>query len=72
MKNKPTSAPEYGTSAHRRAEAFACHAIESNPMTDEDIAMFDMFDREGWSNEQRIAYITKLAQQDGEAVLAAE
>jgi len=31
--------------------------IEGNPLTAEDIAMFEMFEREGWSHERRRAYI---------------
>jgi hypothetical protein len=32
-------------------------AIEGNPLTAEEIAMFEMFEREGWSHERRLAYI---------------
>ncbi len=35
--------------------------IEGNPLTPEDIAMFEMFDREGWSHERRRAYIIAKA-----------
>ena len=72
MKKSVSISPEYGSRAHRLAEASACHAIESNPLDAEDFAMFEMFEREGFSSQQRIAYITKLAQQDGESALAAE
>lgn len=57
MEKTTSTTAEYGSRAHRRAEAFACHAIEGIPATAEDIAMFEMFDREGWSDEQRLAYI---------------
>jgi hypothetical protein len=33
------------------------NAIESNPLDATDIAMFEMFEREGWSHERRRAYI---------------
>ncbi len=36
-------------------------AIEGNPLTPEEIAMFEMFDREGWSNERRRAHILALS-----------
>lgn len=32
-------------------------AIEGNPLSPEDVAMFEMFEREGWTHEQRRAYI---------------
>jgi hypothetical protein len=40
-----------------RGQIMAMQEIEGNPLTAEDIALFDMFDREGWSHEQRRAYI---------------
>lgn len=36
-------------------------AIEGNPLDAQDIAMFEMFEREGWSHEQCRAYILDLA-----------
>jgi hypothetical protein len=69
MKKSVSISPEYGSRAHRRAEAFACHAIEGIEATAEDIAMFEMFDREGWSDEQRRVYIIAQAT---ETTLAAE
>jgi hypothetical protein len=41
--------------------------IEGNPLRAEDVAMFEMFEREAWTHERRRAYI--LAQV---APLAAE
>ena len=32
-------------------------AIEGNPLDAEDIAMFEMFERERWSHERCLAYI---------------
>lgn len=43
----------------RRAEAINLHEIEGNPFTPEDEALFQMFDREGYTPEQRIRYIQK-------------
>lgn len=34
--------------------------IEGNPLTLEEIEMFEMFDREGWSHDERRAYIIQL------------
>ena len=44
-----------------RLEAMNLQDIEGNPFDAEDIAMFEMFEREGWSDEQRHAHITALA-----------
>ena len=35
--------------------------IEGNPLDAEDIAMFEMFEREGWSHERCRAYILAQA-----------
>lgn len=56
----------------RRAEAFACSAIEGQPPSQGDIEMFEMFDREGLSFEERRAYIVAQAKRDGDATLVAE
>jgi hypothetical protein len=40
-----------------RLEAMNLQEIEGNPFDAEDIAMFEMFEREGWSDEQCRAYI---------------
>jgi hypothetical protein len=36
--------------------------IEGNPLTADESAMFDMFEREGWSHEDRRAHILALCQ----------
>jgi hypothetical protein len=46
---------------HRFREACTLQEIESNPLTAEEIAMFEMFRREGWSDERRRAYLADLA-----------
>jgi len=45
------------TIRRRTREAAHLQMIEGNPFDAEDIAMFEMFDREGFSPEQRRAYI---------------
>ena len=45
----------------RRRVAIKLHEIEANPFTREDKEMFEMFDRENFTNEQRIAYIREKA-----------
>jgi hypothetical protein len=44
-----------------RLEAMNLQEIEGNPLDAEDIAMFEMFEREGWTHEQRRAHIATLA-----------
>ena len=44
-----------------RLEAMNLQEIEGNPLDTEDIAMFEMFEREGWSHGRRRAHITALA-----------
>ncbi len=44
-----------------RLEAMNLQEIEGNPLDADDIAMFEMFEREGWTHEQRRAHITALA-----------
>jgi hypothetical protein len=44
-----------------RLEAMNLQEIEGNPLDAEDVAMFEMFEREGWSDEQRHAHIAALA-----------
>ena len=43
----------------------ACHlqAMENNPLDADDLAMFEMFEREGWSQQQRRDYILAKANQ---------
>lgn len=45
----------------RHLESIKLHEIEGNPFTPEDFAMFEMFEREGWSDEQCRAYIIEQA-----------
>lgn len=49
------------TPQQRRRHAAALQAIEGNPLTARDYAMFDMFDQRGWSHEQRRAFIIEQA-----------
>lgn len=48
-------------SRERRLEAMHLQAIEDNPLDANDVAMFEMFEREAWSHERRIAYVKELA-----------
>lgn len=52
-----TSLANTAATRKRRIAAARLQEIEGNPLTPEDIAMFEMFEREGWSHERRRAYI---------------
>ena len=47
------------------AEAAHLQAIEGNPLTAEEIAMFEMFEREGWPPERRRAHILRRIEDRG-------
>jgi hypothetical protein len=51
------SPEEVAVARERRLEAMHLQVIEGNPLDAEDVAMFEMFEREGWDHEQRLAYI---------------
>ena len=44
----------------RRFEAMDLQRIEGNPLDAEDIALFEMFERERWSFERRLAHIRAM------------
>jgi hypothetical protein len=43
-----------------RLEMQHLQGIEGNPLTADEIAMFEMFEREGWSHERRRAHILAI------------
>lgn len=45
------------TEAVRLAEAMRGQEIENNPLSEDDVRMFRMFEQEGWSGDRRRAYI---------------
>ena len=54
----------------RLAEAAHLQAIEGNPLSAEEIAMFEMFEREGWSLERRRAHIARRIEDRGRVAAA--
>jgi hypothetical protein len=48
---------EVAIARKRRIAAMRLQEIEGNPLDAEEIAMFEMFEREAWSHERRRAYI---------------
>jgi hypothetical protein len=55
------SPEEIAVARKRRLEAMHLQVIEGNPFDEDDIAMFEMFEREGWDHERRRAYILSRA-----------
>jgi hypothetical protein len=51
------SPSEVALARKRRLVAMHLQEIEGNPLSAEQIAMFEMFEREGWTHEQRRAYM---------------
>jgi hypothetical protein len=51
------SPSEVAIARKRRLEGMRMQEIEGNPLNAEDIAMFEMFEREAWTHEQCRAYI---------------
>ena len=45
------------TPAIRLREIIREQQIESNPLSEADISMFEMFEREGWDGDRRQAYM---------------
>lgn len=56
-KSETTTASKPDEERTRRLEASRLQEIEGNPLTADETAMFEMFEREGWSDERRRAYI---------------
>lgn len=57
----------HDTIRQRTLEAAHLQLIEGNPLDAEDIAMFEMFDREEFSPEQRRAYIIEQSRKRTDA-----
>lgn len=43
----------------KRLTAMHLQEIEANPLSADDVAMFEMFEREAWSHERRVACIRR-------------
>jgi hypothetical protein len=55
------SPSEVEAARKRRLAAMRLQEIEGNPLSDDQVAMFEMFEREAWSHERRRAYILAKA-----------
>ena len=56
---------QIAASRARRLEAMRLQEIEGNPLDAEQVAMFEMFEREGWSHEQCTAWLLERARRAG-------
>jgi len=57
----PMSDKDKKTTKDRVQLAVHLQEIEGNPLDSDQIAMFEMFEREGWPHEKRLSYIKKRA-----------
>jgi hypothetical protein len=55
------SGPDAAVATERRLVAMHLQSMEGNPLDAEQIAMFEMFEREGWSHDERLSYIRARA-----------
>jgi hypothetical protein len=58
MSNEAVLTPNLVAAARkRRLIAMRLQEIEGNPLSPDQVAMFEMFEREAWTHERRRAYI---------------
>jgi len=72
MTNAQENQQDKAEREQRFREALALQEIEGNPLTADEIAMFEMFEREGWDEERCIAFIIEKTERETRARLAAE
>lgn len=63
MAEKLLSPAEVKAARQRRIEWQHLQMIEGNPLDAEQIAMFEMFERERWSHERCLAYVLDRARE---------
>jgi hypothetical protein len=51
------SPSEVALARKRRLVAQHLQVIEGNPLSPDQVEMFEMFEREAWTHEQRLAYL---------------
>ena len=52
---------DHAARRQRRLDMQHLQAIEGNPLSPDQVAVFEMFEREGWSHERRLAYLQERA-----------
>ena len=68
---KHRASRQAATANERLAEAAHLQTIEGNSLSPDELAMFEMFEREGWSPEDRRVYIARRFE-NCERIAAAE
>ncbi len=53
----PLSATSVALARKRRLAAMRLQDIEGNPLSADQVEMFEMFEREAWPHERRLAYL---------------
>jgi len=66
-REKRLTSQQVAEARERRLVAMHLQAMEGSPATPEQVRMFEMFEREGWSHERRRAYIKERAARAGAA-----
>lgn len=61
MSDRLLTEEEVAAARERRLEGMKMQEIEGNPLSPDQIAMFEMFERERWSHEKCRAYILERA-----------
>lgn len=74
MRPKPQHAvaPSVSPLSRPLREAMRLQEIEHNPLDPEQVAMFAMFERQGWSERQRLDYLRKRRLERSAALTVAE
>jgi hypothetical protein len=71
MKDDARLSPqEIAEARQRRLEAMHLQEIEGNPLDAEDIAMFEMFEREAWPHERCLEYLREQTRKRSKAAAA--
>jgi hypothetical protein len=63
MADSRLSPGEVADARKRRLEAEALQRIEANPLAADEVAMFEMFERERWSHARRREFILAKVRQ---------
>ncbi len=61
MNDQTHNFPSAGKLSENLEQIMAMQAIEGNPLSADQIAMFKMFDAEGWPPEKRLQHIRDRA-----------
>ena len=69
---EPLSLDDAFARRKRLAGAMRLQEIEGNPLDEEQVAMFEMFERKGWSDERCLEHILERARRRAAGLDAAE